>query len=196
MVHGIMKLLSAGISACYPYMQAQVGCTFRNLWHHLVEILAGKDKGKQGKVSVVARKQHQVIVSGMNTHIRVLPPSGEFPGGRVPSEAPLHISNVALVDPKDGKPCRVKHMYTEEGVKVRVSRHSGSIIPKPPEVKERRDFKSRSGYIEGPKDTTPDDVTVRTYVPTLLTFEEEMQQLLVTKTKKEATPLAGAQATS
>ena len=88
-----------------------------------VEILAGKDKGKQGNVSVVARRQHQVIVSGLNTvsfasteiflymylglglvlqHIRVLPPSGEFPGGRVPSEAPLHISNVALVDPKDG----------------------------------------------------------------------------------------------
>ena len=48
-------------------------------------------------------------------------------------------------------------------------------------------------FTEGPKDTTPDDVTVRTYVPTLLTFEEEMQQLLVTK---KATPLAGAQATS
>lgn len=156
----------------------------------LVEILAGKDKGKQGKISVVARKQHQVIVSGLNTHTRVLPPSGEFPGGRVPSEAPLHISNVALVDPKDGKPCRIKNMYTEEGLKVRVSRRTAAIIPKPPQAKERRDFKSRSGYIEGPKDTAAEDATTKTYIPVLFTFEEEMQQLVA---NRKAMPLASAQ---
>lgn len=85
---------------------------------------------------------------------------------RIAGEAPLHVSNVALVDPEDGlvttptrlmgvayrhvsshrKPCRVSYKYTEEGEKVRVSRRSGRIIPKAAELLDRKDFKSRSGY--------------------------------------------------
>ena len=110
----------------------------------LVQILAGKDKGKQGKVNQVIRVRNSVMVEGLNTHIRILPKTDNFKGGRIQSEAPLHVSNVALVDPSDNLPCRVKYMYTEEGQKVRISRRTGTVVPKPPELKDRKDFKSRA----------------------------------------------------
>ncbi|XP_064391336.1 large ribosomal subunit protein uL24m-like [Halichondria panicea] len=143
----------------------------------LVQILAGKDKGVQGKVAAVIRKENRVIVGGFNTHIRVRS-LGEGKTIRVASEAPLHVSNVALVDPGDGQPCRIKYQYTEDGEKVRVSRRSGMIVPKPPELKERKDLPSRSAYLEGGQDTLAEDVTERTYIPSLLSFEEEIAQLI------------------
>ncbi|XP_019859548.1 PREDICTED: uncharacterized protein LOC100632341, partial [Amphimedon queenslandica] len=118
----------------------------------LVQVLCGKDKGRNGKVVAVARRTNRIFVGGLNTHIRVM--VGETARTRIASEAPLHVSNVALVDPEDGKPCRIRYQYTEDGEKVRVSKRSGRIIPKPVEVLERRDFKSRGGYVEGSKDTT------------------------------------------
>lgn len=157
-----------------------------------VAVLSGKDKGKQGKVVAVARKQNRVIVGGLNTHIRVLPALGDFPGGRMLSEAPLHISNVALVDPTDSLPCRVRYKYTEEGERVRVSRRSGMILPKPPELTERKDFSSRSGYVEGPQDTKPEAVALRTFVPSLLSFREEVAAAVAIPLEKTATPRTAA----
>jgi large subunit ribosomal protein L24 len=139
-----------------------------------VELLAGKDKGKQGKVMEVDRSLNRVFVKGLNTHQRYIPPHGDFKGNYIASEAPLHYSNVALVDPEDMQATKISFRYLDSGEKVRVSRRSGRIIPKPVETTERRDFKTRSGYVEGSKDTPADQVTKRTYTPTLQLFEEEI----------------------
>jgi large subunit ribosomal protein L24 len=68
----------------------------------------------------------------------------------------------------DRKPCRIKYQFTEEGDKVRISKRSGRIIPKPIELLERKDFKLRSGYVDGPKDTKSEDVVRQTFVPQLI----------------------------
>ncbi|EDV26405.1 uncharacterized protein TRIADDRAFT_54353 [Trichoplax adhaerens] len=109
-----------------------------------VEVLSGKDKGVVGKVSQVLRGQNKVFVEGLNCHYRYLKPHEEFQGGLVRSEAPLHYSKVALVDPSDGKGTKVGFMFTKDGEKVRVSRRTGTVIPKPPELKLTR---IREAYI-------------------------------------------------
>ncbi|XP_062516515.1 large ribosomal subunit protein uL24m-like [Corticium candelabrum] len=139
-----------------------------------VEVLVGKDKGKQGKVIDVDRSLNRVFVKGLNTHQRYIPPHGEFKGNYVASEAPLHYSNISLVDPGNMQATKVGYRYLESGEKVRVSKRTGRIIPKPVEASERKDFKTRSGYVEGRKDTKADDVTKRTYTPSLQLFEEEI----------------------
>ncbi|XP_065836772.1 large ribosomal subunit protein uL24m-like [Oscarella lobularis] len=139
-----------------------------------VEVLAGKDKGKQGKLIDIDRKLNRVFVQGLNTHLKYTPPRDDYKGGYIASEAPLHYSKVALVDPADMKRARIGYQYRGDGEKVRVSNRTGTMIPKPLESKERRDFKTRNAYKEGPKDTRPDDVQTRTYRPSLLSFEEEI----------------------
>jgi large subunit ribosomal protein L24 len=93
------------------------------------------------------------------------------------AESLIQVTNVSLVDPEDNKPCKVVYKYMEDGTKVRVSKRSGCVIPKPPDLADRKDFKSRSGYLEGDKDTKAADVTKVTYVPSLATFEEDIDEL-------------------
>jgi large subunit ribosomal protein L24 len=93
-----------------------------------VVVLAGKDKGRTGEVTKVIPKQDKVIVSGINVHARHRKPSQVNPqGGIERKEAPLHISNVAVADPKSGGPTRVR-FETREGKKVRVAAKSGELI--------------------------------------------------------------------
>jgi len=93
-----------------------------------VVILAGKDKGRTGDVTQVMPKEDKVVVSGINVHARHRKPSQANPqGGIERREAPLHISNVALADPKDGKPTRVR-FEIRDGKKVRVAAKSGELI--------------------------------------------------------------------
>lgn len=93
-----------------------------------VVILAGKSKGQHGTVSKVLPKSDKVIVDGVNIAVRHRKPTQQNPqGGIERSEAPLHISNVALEDPKTGKPTRVR-METKDGKKVRVAARSGETI--------------------------------------------------------------------
>ena len=93
-----------------------------------VVILAGKNKGQHGTVSKVLPKSDKVIVDGVNIAVRHRKPTQQNPqGGIARSEAPLHISNVALEDPKTGKPTRVR-METKDGKKVRVAARSGETI--------------------------------------------------------------------
>ncbi|XP_022804721.1 probable 39S ribosomal protein L24, mitochondrial isoform X1 [Stylophora pistillata] len=107
-----------------------------------VMILAGKDRGKIGKINEVVRSKNWVFVEGLNTHKRYIAPQKGFDGGLINSEAPLRVSEVSLVDPSDGKPTDITYRFTEKGEKVRVSDRTGRIIPKPPW--ERRDVKNRS----------------------------------------------------
>ncbi|XP_038581332.1 probable 39S ribosomal protein L24, mitochondrial [Micropterus salmoides] len=140
------------------------------------EILAGKDKGKQGKVIQVFRHRNWVMLEGLNTHHRYVGKTGDYRGTYIASEAPILLRDVALIDPSDRKPTEVEWRYTEQGERVRVSLRTGRIIPKP--VVERRDGIVPQQWKDGPKDTSPEDTLEKTYVPSLKTLEEEVMEKL------------------
>jgi len=95
----------------------------------MVIILAGKDKGASGRVLKVMPKEERVVVEGVNLVKRHTKPDIAHPqGGVISKEAPLHISNVALRDPKTGKPTRVGFKVNDKGRKVRVAKVSGVEI--------------------------------------------------------------------
>jgi large subunit ribosomal protein L24 len=93
-----------------------------------VVVLSGKDKGKTGEVTKALPKDGKVIVSGVNVATRHRKPTQTNPqGGLERVEAPMHISKVAIADPKDGKPTRVR-FEVKDGKKVRVAVKSGETI--------------------------------------------------------------------
>ncbi len=93
-----------------------------------VVVLSGKDKGKRGEVVKSMPKEGKVIVAGANVAARHRKPSqGNPQGGIERREAPMHVSKVALVDPKTGKPTRVR-FEERDGKKVRVAVRSGELI--------------------------------------------------------------------
>jgi len=93
-----------------------------------VMILTGKDKGKQGEVTKVIPTESRVIVSGVNVVTRHQKPSQMDQGGIKRFEAPIHVSNVAHIDPKDGKPTRVGFRTDDHGRKIRFAKRSGEAI--------------------------------------------------------------------
>jgi len=93
-----------------------------------VSVITGRDKGKTGEVVRVLRKDNRVLVQGVNMVKRHQGPSQADPGGIIDKEAPLHISNVALIDPKSNRPTRVGLRMEEGGRKVRYSKRSGEPI--------------------------------------------------------------------
>ena len=95
----------------------------------LVYVLAGKDKGKTGKVLSVLVAANRAIVEGINIVSKNVKPSAKNPqGGIVKMEAPIHISNLSLIDPKSGKATRVAIKKTDDGKKVRIAKKSGEEI--------------------------------------------------------------------
>ena len=93
-----------------------------------VVVLSGKDKGRTGTVQTVMPKDSKVVVAGVNMIVRHRKPSQANPQGGIDRrEAPMHISKVALADPKDGKPTRVR-FEEKDGKKVRVAVKSGETI--------------------------------------------------------------------
>lgn len=94
-----------------------------------VVVLAGEDKGKTGKVLKVLVEKNRALVEGVNMVLKSTKPSAQNPqGGIVKQEAPIHISNLSLVDPKSGKATRVGIKVTEDGKKVRIAKKSGEEI--------------------------------------------------------------------
>lgn len=94
-----------------------------------VIVLSGEDKGKQGKVLKVLVKEQRALVEGLNLVSKSTKPSAKNPqGGIVKQEAPIHISNLSLIDPKSGKATRVGMKFTEDGKKVRIAKKSGEEI--------------------------------------------------------------------
>ena len=93
-----------------------------------VVVLAGRDKGKEGDILRVIPKEGQAIVSGINMVIRHTRQTQTNQGGRIPKEAPIDLSNIALIDPKDGGPTRVGFKFLEDGTKVRFAKKSGEVI--------------------------------------------------------------------
>jgi len=94
-----------------------------------VIVIAGKDKGKTGNVTSVVKASDRVVVEGINIVKRHRKPTQENPGKIEEKELPIHISNVAHVDPENGKPTRVKYEI-KDGVKRRLSIVSGSLLDK------------------------------------------------------------------
>jgi len=94
-----------------------------------VVIIAGRHKGTTGKVLRVLPDDDKVVVQGVNVITKHVKPSQRNPqGGRIKREAPIHISNVMLADPKDGAPTRVRVQTLECGRKVRIAVRSGEQI--------------------------------------------------------------------
>ena len=93
-----------------------------------VIVITGKDKGKTGEVTKAMPKENKVIVSGVNMVKRHQKPTQENAGGIVNKEAPIHVSNVAIVDPKSGKASRIGTKILDNGRKVRVAKKSGEVI--------------------------------------------------------------------
>ena len=94
-----------------------------------VYVLSGEDKGKQGRVLSVQVTKQRAIVEGVNIVTKSTKPSAKHPqGGLVKMEAPVHISNLSLLDPKSGKPTRVGFRKDDKGVTVRYSKKSGEEI--------------------------------------------------------------------
>ncbi|XP_060112683.1 large ribosomal subunit protein uL24m [Heteronotia binoei] len=140
-----------------------------------VQILIGRDAGKQGLVAQVIRQRNWVVVEGLNVHYRYVGKTAIHPGTYVASEAPLLVNQVALVDPTDRNPTEVEWRYTEEGERVRVSMRTGRIIPQPPVIRE--DGIVPEQWKDGPKDTSVEDALEKTYTPSLKTFQEEVMEL-------------------
>jgi len=96
-----------------------------------VVVLTGKDKGKTGEVLSVNPTEQRVVVSGINMVSKHTRASQANPqGGIIRKEAPIHVSNVALADPKTGKPTRVGVKKLDNGSKVRVAKKSGEVVDK------------------------------------------------------------------
>ena len=93
-----------------------------------VVVLSGKDKGRSGEVLSVQPKEDTAIVRGINIVVRHQRQTQAQEGGLIRKEAAIHLSNLAIPDPKDGKPTRVGFKLEKDGKKVRVAKRSGEVI--------------------------------------------------------------------
>ena len=93
-----------------------------------VVVITGKDKGKKGEVLKVMRDENRAIVQGVAMIKRHQRQTTTQDGGIISKEAAIHISNLALEDPKDGKPTRVGYKFLKDGRKVRFAKRSGEVI--------------------------------------------------------------------
>ena len=94
-----------------------------------VVVLTGRDKGRSGEVIEVRPSESRALVRGVNMVKRHQKQTPQREGGIISKEGPIHLSNIALEDPKDGKPTRIGFKTLEDGTKVRVARRSGEVIP-------------------------------------------------------------------
>ncbi|WP_311378960.1 50S ribosomal protein L24 [Alloprevotella tannerae] len=94
-----------------------------------VFVIAGEDKGKTGKVIRVITEKKRAVVEGVNIVSKNQKPNAKYPqGGIIKMEAPIHISNLNVIDPASGKPTRIGHRKNEEGKTIRYAKKSGEEI--------------------------------------------------------------------
>ena len=93
-----------------------------------VVVLAGRDKGRTGEVIQVMPKEERALVRGVNMVKRHQRQTVSQEGGIIAKEGPIHLSNLAMSDPKDGKPTRVGFRILDDGRKVRFAKRSGDLI--------------------------------------------------------------------
>lgn len=95
-----------------------------------VIVQTGKDRGKAGVISKIYPTQDKVLIDGVNAKTKHVKGRDGVPGEKVEIFVPIHISNVAVVDPKSGKPTRVGYLVDAKGVKTRIAKASGQAITK------------------------------------------------------------------
>ncbi len=93
-----------------------------------VVVISGKEKGKRGEVEQVLPKENRVVVGGVNVRTRHAQPTQNNQQGLYTFAAPIHVSNVMLVDPDSGEPTKVGYRFTDSGEKLRVSKKTGKDI--------------------------------------------------------------------
>jgi len=93
-----------------------------------VVVLAGRDKGRSGEVVQVMPKEERALVRGVNMVKRHQRQTVSQEGGIISKEGPIHLSNLGMADPKDGKPTRVGFRILDDGRKVRFAKRSGELI--------------------------------------------------------------------
>ena len=93
-----------------------------------VVVISGKDKGKEGTITHVLRSENRVVVEGVNIVKKHVKGNGQQAGSINEVEAPIHASNVMIVDPKTKKPTRIGHRFDKNGKKIRVSKKSNSDL--------------------------------------------------------------------
>lgn len=148
-----------------------------------VQVISGRDFGKQGLVKKVVRKDNSVIVEGVNIVKKHVKGSKEQQGGIFPVENKIHVSNVQVVDPATGKPTRTAFRFLEDGTKVRVAKASGAIIPKPAACFRKVPRSS----LDFPPDTTAEvlkSIMLQPDISQKLLLE--LQQLQVDETKSSS----------
>jgi large subunit ribosomal protein L24 len=92
----------------------------------LVQVISGKDKGKQGKITKILKDEDRVVVEGIRVQTRHMKPTQRSQGGKITKEAAISASKVMPVDPQSGKPTRVK-VKVEDGKKVRVAKSGAEL---------------------------------------------------------------------
>lgn len=93
-----------------------------------VVVITGRDKGKTGEVLKVIPAENRAVVSGINLIKKHEKPGPQGNGGIVSKEAPIHMSNIAIADPKDGKASRVGFSVDKQGKKQRIAKRSGEML--------------------------------------------------------------------
>ena len=93
-----------------------------------VIVLTGRDKGKSGEVIEVRPSESRALVRGVNMVRRHQRQTAALQGGIISKEAPVHLSNLSIADPKNGKPTRIGFKILKDGRKVRIARRSGEAI--------------------------------------------------------------------
>ena len=93
-----------------------------------VVVISGKDKGKEGKITHVLRNENRVVVEGVNIVKKHVKGNGQTAGSINEVEAPIHASNVMIIDPKTKKPTRIGHSINKDGKKIRVAKKSNSSL--------------------------------------------------------------------
>jgi large subunit ribosomal protein L24 len=93
-----------------------------------VVVLAGRDKGKKGEIVKVFPTESKALVRGINMVRRHQKQTAAQEGGIIAKEAPIHVSNIAIEDPKDGEPSRIGYRILDDGRKVRFAKRSGEVI--------------------------------------------------------------------
>ena len=93
-----------------------------------VVVISGKDKGKEGKIIHVLRDENRVVVEGINIVKKHVKGNGQTAGSINEVEAPIHASNVMIVDPKTNKPTRIGHSVNKDGKKNRITKKSNSSL--------------------------------------------------------------------
>lgn len=143
-----------------------------------VEVMIGKDRGKQGIVNYIVKERNWIFVEGLNLERKLIQSDHNYHGVIQTREIPLlYPSQVQLVDPTDKQPTPgIEWRYDEEGNEVRVSERSERIIPVPEEAYATIDYKDPDTYAETLKDTPKDVVEEVTFKPKLATFEMDLME--------------------